>query len=118
MVGMKHLVPFFLAVFALAQPSGGQQQVNLAKTLPAPAATVMHADTLALSTVAAGATTASMTLAAVPIGAMGALVHYISGLVGGDIFVPALSIQQALVFTLPSYWASGDTIQVVYWSTK
>ena len=115
---MKHFLPFFLAVFALAQPSGGQQQVNLTKTLPAPAATVMHADTLALSTVTTGATTASMTLSAVPISPMGALVHYISGLVGGDIFVPAPGIQQQIVFTLPSYWASGDTIQVVYWSVK
>ena len=119
MVGMKHFLPFaVLAVLALAQPSPGQEQINLTRTLPAPSGFVMHVDTLALSTVTAGATTASLTLSAVPISAMGAVVFYNSGLIGGSIVLAVAGIQQAVGFTLPSYWASGDTIQVVYWSAK
>ena len=113
---------FAAALFAVGLALG-QTGVNLNKALPAapaPFIPVMHVDTLALTTVAQGATNVRFPLSVVPVASMGAIIQFTSSQLGGDVTVFAPIINPSIVFTLPTYspFTSADVVSVAYWSTK
>lgn len=119
----QRVMPTLLCAWPALFPSNAHAQsvVSLIRQLMQVPAPVMHTDTFALDPATPAATTTlTVSLTATPIPGMGAVVHFNSSQLGGDVFVTITQIQQSITITLPTYrpFTGADVVTVVYWSAK